>query len=269
MSVRSLTVDGLELLVAEPPAGTHGKPLLFVHGAFAGAWMWADNFLPYFAAAGYRAYALSLRGHGGSFGHDGIDWLSITDYLDDVTRVIAEIGEEPTLIGHSMGGFVVQKYLERFAVPAAVLLCSVPPQGLAVSQMSLLVQKPGLVMELNRILGGHVPNAAVVREALFAGEVPEAVLAYYLQHMQAESHRAIWDMSLFNLPSLYAVNLPPLLVLGAELDVLVPACMAQGTAATLGVPCHIFPAMGHAVTHEAGWQQVAAYIREWLDATLL
>ena len=33
------------------------------------------------------------------------------------------------LIGHSLGGFVVQKYLESHDAPGAVLLASIPPSG--------------------------------------------------------------------------------------------------------------------------------------------
>ena len=43
----------------------HPVPLLFVHGGWHSASCWA-NFVDFFADAGYRAVALSLRGHGGS-----------------------------------------------------------------------------------------------------------------------------------------------------------------------------------------------------------
>jgi alpha-beta hydrolase superfamily lysophospholipase len=35
----------------------------------------------------------------------------------------------PVLVGHSMGGMIVQKYLESNGAPAALLLASAPPQG--------------------------------------------------------------------------------------------------------------------------------------------
>jgi pimeloyl-ACP methyl ester carboxylesterase len=41
-------------------------PLLFVHGAWHGAWCWDEYFLDFFAGRGYRALAVSLRGHGNS-----------------------------------------------------------------------------------------------------------------------------------------------------------------------------------------------------------
>ena len=82
------------------------------------------------------------RGHGGSDGRDHIDWHTINDFVDDLVKVVSQIDEPPVLIGHSMGGFVVQKYLEHHQAAGVVLLCSVPPQGLVASQFHLMFQKP-------------------------------------------------------------------------------------------------------------------------------
>jgi non-heme chloroperoxidase len=261
-------IDDLELLSCEPSSRRHASPLLFVHGAFAGAWVWEEHFLPWFAEQGFSAHALSLRGHGESAGHERIDWHSVHDYVDDVAAVIGELAAAPVLIGHSMGGFVVQKYLERHAVPAAILMCSVPPQGLVSAQFSLLFEKPGLMLELNRLLGGGNVALNVLREALFAQEVSDDTLRRYYRLMQPESQRAIWDMSVFGLPNLNAMRRPPLLVLGAEKDVLIPAFLAQSTARTYGVPDRIFRGMGHGLMLEKDWQHVAETMRDWLESTL-
>lgn len=266
--IEKRSIAGLEVYSATP-ASTHGKaPLLFVHGAFAGGWMWTETFMPFFAAAGFSCHAVSLRGHGGSAGRESIAWHSISDYVDDLATIAdwiaAEEGQAPVLIGHSMGGFVVQKYLERSAAPGAVLLCSVPPQGLIAAQFHLLLQKPQLFAEINRILAGEYTDTATLREALFAGEVEEHMLQAWLGQMQNESQRAIWDMSMFNLPQVWRMHRSPMLILGAENDMLVPAFLVQTTAHTYGLNCHIFRDMGHAVTHEKQWPQVAAAIRDWL-----
>ncbi len=259
-------VKQLEVLSCEPKQRRFETPLLFVHGAFAGAWVWDEHFLPYFAAQGYSAHAISLRGHGGSEGHERIDWYSIHDYVDDVTEVIRDLGAAPVLVGHSMGGFVVQKYLERHQVPAAVLMCSVPPQGLVAAQFSLLFEKPGLMLEINRLLGGGEVALNVLREALFAQPVSDETLRRYYRMMQPESQRAIWDMSVFSLPNLRAMHRPPLLVLGAEKDVLIPAFLVQSTAQTYEVPDRIFRGMGHGVMLEQEWEHVAETLRDWMAA---
>jgi pimeloyl-ACP methyl ester carboxylesterase len=38
-------------------------PLHFVHAAWHAAWCWDEHFLSFFADKGYRALAVSLRGH--------------------------------------------------------------------------------------------------------------------------------------------------------------------------------------------------------------
>lgn len=262
--IKTEFVDGLEVFSCQPTGKSQRKPLLFIHGAFAGGWMWTETFMPYFAAAGHPCYALSLRGHGASKGHQQIDWHSVADYVDDVKAVIDWLDEPPILIGHSMGGFIVQKLLEQRRVPAAALLCSVPPQGLIAAQFHLMLQKPQLFLEINRIMGGEYTDIATLREALFSSDADETMLRDWLTRMQPESHRAIWDMSMFNLPNLFSMHRPPMLVLGAEDDVLVPAFLVQSTAHTYGLRAHLFRGMGHAVTHERDWEHVADVLGTWL-----
>lgn len=272
--LRAHQLAGREILYTLPPKGVsqHATPLLFLHGAFAGAWMWADNFLPWLARQGYCSYALSLRGHGGSEEGEHLDVLSIADYVEDTEVAATWLREQheqpPALIGHSMGGFVVQKYLENNRAPAAALLCAVPPQGLLMSQFNLLAQRPGLLMDLNNLLSGEDVNLSTVREALFAQPVDDALLEHFRSRMQLESQRALWDMSLFNLPLLSATQRPPLLILGAEKDALVPAFLVEATARTYSMEARIFKGMGHAVTHEKDWRQVVELLKGWLDETV-
>ena len=263
--LKTQIVEGLEVFSCLPSRKT-GKPaLLFVHGAFAGGWMWTETFMPFLAKAGYPCYALSLRGHAGSAGREHINSHSVGDYVDDVKTIVDWLGETPILIGHSMGGFIVQKYLEHREAPAVALICSVPPQGLIASQFHLMFNKPQLFQEINQIMDGKYTDTGTLHEALFAGEIDETMLAAWLSRMQPESHRALWDMSMFSLPNLYAMHRPPMLILGAEDDVLVPAFLVQSTGQTYGEHVHIFRGMGHAVTHEKEWPLVAATLRDWLE----
>ena len=54
---------------------------------------------------------------------------SIADYVEDVASLVEALPTGPVVIGHSMGGYIVQKYLESQAAPAGVLLASMPPRG--------------------------------------------------------------------------------------------------------------------------------------------
>ncbi|MBV2234927.1 MAG: alpha/beta hydrolase [Sterolibacterium sp.] len=242
----------------------HDTPLLFVHGAYTAAWCWEEYFLDWFAGQGYFSYALSLSGHGGSRGRKHLDSFGIADYVDDVAEVVAALPVPPVLIGHSMGGFVVQKYLERHLAPAAVLLCSVPPQGLMSSMFSLMFQKPSMLSDLNQLMTGGRMAMDSLREAMFAQPVATADLQRYLGKAQSESHRAIWDMTLFNLPHPARITRTPLCVLGGERDLLIPPAQVRMTALTYGLEAHVFPGLGHGLMLERDWQEVARYINDWL-----
>jgi pimeloyl-ACP methyl ester carboxylesterase len=254
----------LEILSYEARGPRAATPLLFVHGAFTAAWCWAEHFLPFFAEHGFTSHALSLRGHGMSDGRQQLDWHSVNDYVDDVAETVTGLGAAPVLIGHSMGGLVVQKYLERASVPAAVLMASVPPQGLLSASLQLAIQTPDVFRDMNAIFAGGGASADRLRQVLFAQPIGPDALQRYYRMMQPESQRALWDMAFFDLPQRWRMQLPPLLVLGAELDALIPARFAEATANYYGTEAEIFPRMGHGMMLEAGWEMVAVRIANWI-----
>ncbi|MDR2924937.1 MAG: alpha/beta hydrolase [Azoarcus sp.] len=260
------TPDSALEIISYPPASAHKHrmPLLFVHGAYLGGWCWEEHFLPWFAERGWDAHAVSLSGHGNSRGREHLDSLSIDNYVSDIIEAVDLLPVPPILIGHSMGGMVVQKYLERAAAPAVVLMASVPPQGLIYSALGLLFTAPQLLGDLNRIMGGGEPSADSLRDALFHQPVTAEKLDRYWKHSQAESHRAIWDMTLYNLPHTARVYRAPMLVLGAQYDSLISPGQVQMTADAYGTHPEIFLNMGHAMMLERDWEQVAVRIDEWL-----
>ena len=239
-------------------------PLLFVHGAFTSAWCWDEYYLPFFAAAGFEAHAVSLSGHGKSRGREHLDSMSIADYVNDVREVAESLSSEPVLIGHSMGGFVVQKYLEDHVAPGAVLLCSVPPQGLMSAAMGLMMSRPNVLLDLNGMLTGSGNGMASLREAMFAQPISVEHMTRIYRHAQPESHRALWDMTLLNLPQTSLVKRTPLLVMGTTLDQLIPQSSIEMTARSYDVEAQMFPGLGHGVMLEQGWQVPADYILAWL-----
>ena len=133
----------LELLNAAPVSPKRPVKLLFIHGICTGAWVWEYAFMPYFAGLGYESYALSLRGHGKSEGRAKTRRFGLGDFADDVDWAAKQIGALVILIGHSLGGAVVQNYVKRGGKAAgAVLFCSVPPHGLLRAATAMLAQNP-------------------------------------------------------------------------------------------------------------------------------
>ena len=119
----------LEIISRAPPSGRKVTPLLFVHGMMHAAWCWERHFLDYFALHGYESHAVNLRGHGNSEGRERIRWTRIAEFTDDLAQAVSGLPSPAILVGHSMGGVVIQKYLEDYSAPAAVLLSSPGPTG--------------------------------------------------------------------------------------------------------------------------------------------
>lgn len=257
----------LEILQSRPSGNARSRPVLFVHGAFTGAWIWNEHFLPYFAQQGYSAFAVSLRGHGGSEGADTLHLASIDDYVQDVEQAIATIGEEPILVGHSMGAAVAQRCVDHVSPPALVLMASVPPTGMLMPTLSMMVREPKLFAELNLLQHLHPCFISVesTRRALFSDEIPDELVARCFARTRVESHRAILDLMW---PSIHlAPRRPqesPPLVLGAGADVIFPPTVVEATARYFDTDAKIFPGLGHAMMLETRWRQVADHILEWL-----
>ena len=196
---------------------THPAPLLFVHGGSHAAWCWDEHFLDFFADKGYRVLAPSLRGHGGSPTSKRLRTCSIADYVEDVCSVADNLTATPVVIGHSMGGFIVQKYLETHNAPAGVLITSAPPRGHLGAQLRLIRRHQW--RSVRSLISGKTSilfcTPDLVRESFFCAHTPESIVARTTARIQDESPRAIaLDMTFFNLVRFKSVT-TPMLVLGA------------------------------------------------------
>ncbi|OBC02221.1 alpha/beta hydrolase [Mycobacterium sp. 852002-40037_SCH5390672] len=254
----------LEVIDKGSCSEAHPVPLLFVHGGWHGAWCW-EHFLDYFADAGYRAVAMSLRGHGASPTPKPLPKVSIADYIDDVRTVADDLGGAPILIGHSLGGFVIQRYLEDRTVPAAVLVGSVPPQGVLTLALRVWRRRPSMTVESwsDPTLLRFLATPALAREYLFCPDTPEAVVESCRQRAGAESVRAAMTDPMVRRVRTKRVT-TPILVLGAEYDGFVSVREVRNTARAYRTEPEFFP-MGHNMMLEPGWADVAGRIHEWLQ----
>ncbi len=257
---------GLELLTRWPVGRATSTPLLFVHGAFAGAWCWDAHFLPWFAERGYVAHAVSLRGHGGSYGQDTIQSWSIQDYADDVLSIIETMQRPPVLIGHSMGGFVAQHCLADSALPGVALMASVPPNGLAGPGLSLAIWNPAAAFNIGSVqaMGGNWGSPSIMQDALFSSHMQRQTALGFLAKMGPESTRAMMDMYGGDLPAFDMPLSAPIHVLGAADDELIPSAFVRATARRMGATPHILEGIGHLMMLDAEWEHAAESVLDWL-----
>jgi pimeloyl-ACP methyl ester carboxylesterase len=255
----------LEVIDKGSCTDAHPVPLLFVHGGWHGAWCWDDHFLDFFADAGYRAVALSLRGHGTSPTSKPLPSVSLADYLEDLRSVADDLGGPPVLIGHSLGGFLIQRYLEERSAPAAVLVGSVPPQGVLRLALRVWRHRPSTTLEAwtDPTLLKFLATPALAREYLFCAATPETIVESCRQRAGAESIRAAMTDPVLRRVKTRRVN-TSFLVLGAEHDGFVSTGEVRATARAYRTEPEFFD-MGHNMMLEPGWADVAGRIHAWLQ----
>jgi pimeloyl-ACP methyl ester carboxylesterase len=257
----------LEVRKRLPAAESRKPPLLFVHGGYCDAWFWEPYFLPWFAARGYAAYALSLRGHGASGGGDTLFIAGLGDYEADVEHVAGTLKSPPVLIGHSMGAAIVELIVAKRPVRGAALLAPVPPAGLLPIASRLAASHSNYLMQM----GAVDPNrlSADVLQALrpfyFSENGSEKLLAEAARHLSPESPRALFDLSLRLHWALPQKDHRPLFVLGAEDDLICTPDDVRATAQHHNVEATILPGLAHLLMLDPGWMQVAKALEGWLS----
>ncbi|MEI6559237.1 MAG: alpha/beta hydrolase [Rhodospirillaceae bacterium] len=261
----------LEIITRYPKGTPKGRPLLFVHGAFSHAAIWDVHFLPYFAERGYVAHAVSLRGHGASEGHGLLPWTSLSDYVADLVDTVNGLSTTPVLIGHSLGGMVVQRFLRTNKAPGAVLMASAPPYGMWDSTLGMAFRDPLLVHQLAMLMtfGPGTVNIATVRRAMVSDRVPDSELAQYESLFQSESQRVVIDMIAFDPFSWLPAPSLPVMVMGAKHDAFLTAAQVTATARAFGTRAMIFPEMAHGMMIEPDWQLAADAIATWIETQKL
>nr|VFJ51160.1 MAG: Lysophospholipase, alpha-beta hydrolase superfamily [Candidatus Kentron sp. FW] len=257
----------LEIISRLPKKGGEPTPLLFLHGAFCGAWVWDERFLPYFAKHGFAAHAVSLRGHGKSEGRDKLSSFRLTDYLEDLIETIESMEERPILIGHSMGGVIGQLYLRDHILPGAVLMGSGPPHGMLAAATTTFLTNPFMSTQLSlmHFFGSDTASRNAMCKIVFADSASREEAWDFLRRTQPESFRVVFDLTWPYIPKNQGT---PLLVLGAGEDYFVPSYLVRGTAKAYDTEAEIFPGMGHAMMSGGKWQDVADRIIKWIKEEL-
>lgn len=257
----------LELLHAAPEGRISNKHILFVHGICVGAWVWEPYFLPFFANAGYHAWALSLRGHAGSPGRENLSFASLADYAEDVAWAVRHIGEPVIVVGHSMGGAVVQRWVYEGGNPRGMaLLSSVPPWGLAMVAMNMGFCSPGLFGELFKMnqFGVDHADAKVLWKALFSHEFSPTEFESFAAKTHNESRLVSVELQgLTPIAPLFCGS--PVYVSSGSNDAFIPVKEVERTAAYYNTRAEILPGLAHCLMLEKEWERAAKPLLAWMQ----
>ena len=221
-----------------------GKPVIFLHGWPLSSDSWDDHSMAV-ADAGFRSISYDRRGFGRSAQPwSGYDYNTLTD---DLAAVIEQTGAiDATLVGFSMGGGEVARYMSRHdgkSVAKAVLVSSIVPYMLKTADNPHGTEQS--------IFNAMATSMKVDRAAFFAEFFKTFYGVSMLSH-PASQQVIEWSRSvsmLANLkatlacaeafsstdfrPDLSAFNVPTLIIHGTE-DKTVPID-ATGRAAAKGI----------------------------------
>lgn len=247
----------LEILEFLPETNRELPALLFVHGASHGAWCWKEHFLPYFSSKGFPSYALSYRGHGASEGYEDLASFSLKDYIDDVIQVINTLPSKPILIGHSMGGAIVQNIMQKCAekILGVALLASTSPNGMLKEWAKIVFTRLPLVYKMYLFNKGK--NESFPDELLFSPELSVEKRENYGKLLQREALKAAEEMIRQNLQADSRVKNVPVLVLGSKKDRFFSEKIAVKTAKFYNTEPIIFSNMSHDMMLDPNWLTVA------------
>jgi pimeloyl-ACP methyl ester carboxylesterase len=231
------------------------ETIIFVHGICHGAWCWEPYFIPYFEQLGYRCIAITLPGHEEPGSMKPIHFL-LEDYLKAIVHVVDTLEEDPIIIGHSMGGMILQRYLLHGRCKKAVLMSSVPTSGVLLPSLRVLINNPGALKYLFQanLLGvfKKYPN-------LMLGPNPNS--SHYANMMCAES---FWAYLQLLIPIGRIKKGIPTLVMGGMEDQLISVAECQQTANKLGAEWVLMEGGSHDLMLDIDCSVYVDVIHHWI-----
>jgi len=239
--------------------------ILFVHGAWHSSWYWDVHFMDYFYAKGFSTYALDLTLHGNNPSNRSLNLLTFSDYINDVKKALEGIDEPVVLVGHSMGGAIVQKYLEHYPAQAAILLATVPSSGVIKATLNILKIFPSRVirgiisLNLYHIIKGEKHS----KWAFYDNSITKEELTKYSNKLQKESFVAYVEMIFFRVKKNYHTKIP-MLVLAAEQDNLFSVKEQLKTAKEYNADYQLIKNTGHNLMLTSAWRNTADVIFDWI-----
>ena len=228
-------------------------PVIFLHGIGGGAKSFAPQ-IASFASAGYQPVSLDLPGYGG---RTLVDTMSFDALAEDVELTIARSGlDQPVLVGHSMGGMVVQTLLRRRPddYAAAVLSCTSPAFGNPAGDFQKKFVSARLApLDAGRTMADAAPDAA---DSVMGPQADPAGRALFIEQYarvpEATYRAAVNCLVTFDERANLAAIKIPVLCLGAEHDRNAPASMVEKMASRIpGAQYVYFEGLGHMPNLEA------------------
>jgi pimeloyl-ACP methyl ester carboxylesterase len=256
--------EGIHVETHQPERRSRKPPLLLVHGALTGSWLWTE-IAAYLAERGWEAHAVNLRGHFTSDVAD-LDETTMRDYADDIGVALRQIGRPAALIGWGIGALAAMLHAERHPVLGLVLLAPSPPAA-ALPRRPDEYELRAVPAIYDAAWWGWTGSRDELRERMPDMEDDELEKMSELLAGAHESGRARRErMQGVPIDAARLAELPSL-VIGAGLDEVIHPTEARRTADLLGASYEYFPSASHfgLVMGARTWPEVAQSVLGWLE----
>ncbi|MEQ8518439.1 MAG: alpha/beta hydrolase [Cytophagales bacterium] len=249
------------------------KTIVFIHGLFLNNESWKD-WEAFFREKDYTTYAPAYPGHEGTPSElrinapDSLEYVTFSDLVIQMETFIGTLPEKPIIVGHSMGGLVAQKLIEKELAEAAVIISSAPPKGVITTKFSFAKSNLGL---LNPFKGNsvHYPTKKWFHYA-FTNTLPrEESDSIFDKFVVPESR----NIPLETLKKSGKIDFKkphaPMLFISGKEDHIIPASLNKKNFKKYkdnkSLKEHkIFEGRDHFIAGEEGWKDVANYAYDWL-----
>lgn len=258
-----------------PAVPTSSRTILLVHGMYLTPLCW-EAWETYFRERGYTTLAPAWPLHDAPIAaqrqeHPSarLGALTLDEILASYRKIISGLPEKPILIGHSMGGLLVQLLLAEGLGVAGVAIDSAPPQGLLSYKWSF-VRSNWPVLNPSADPGTPISLSFSQFQYAFANGMAEPEQrAAFTRYLVPESRRVGKGPTTAVAKIDYHRPRPPLLLIAGTTDQIIPPSLNYSNfqlyADTPAVTeYHEFSGRNHWLIADAGWQEVAGYTLEWL-----
>ena len=251
-------------------------PLLMIHGMWSRPSAFAQ-LRAELEASGMPSVAVTLPHHDvppGSAAPSQLAGLKLGDYVAALERDVADLGERPVILGHSMGGLLAQLLSVRVQPRAMILLATAPSAQASAMSLSAL-------RTMRRVTGrwGWWHEATLIdpesaRRGVYNG-VPEAEVRPALADLTWDSGAVLRQIAMPWLDpdkgsrvDYGRLAIPALVIAGLE-DRTVPPAVSRKTARLLTahgarVDFEQWPGVCHWLFHDAVRPRLAARIARFM-----
>jgi pimeloyl-ACP methyl ester carboxylesterase len=255
------------------------RTIVFIHGMFMTSLCW-EHWVERYQAKDYRCVALPWPGRDRPIEalrerhpDPELGKLKLRDVVESAAKAIAALGEKPALIGHSMGGLVVQLLLQRELAVAGVAIDPAPPMGVFTPAWSFVKAN---FPAINPFVPATRPLQMSFEQFRYAfvNTLPIAEQRAAYERYAVPESRGVPTQSLTSVARIdFSKAHPPLLITVGEKDHIIPASLSKANYDKYKRSPSVtdfkrFAGRDHFLIGEKGWEEVADYVLNRLNSTV-